>query len=306
MPAGRQRRELQEVCRVLAGGNAAEAIAALSELPEYWIPMLSAATSSTDAGHVLQEFLTESRQVDDLRHQWWLTLAYPVVLLSLATIVMLALSIFVVPEFGEIFDDFGLELPGLTKLIIATASALSSWTGVIVAVMLVALLLVVLYANRLLPGSWLAWFGDRLRLPFGRRATIARLARFLADLLESGVSLPDSLRIAGYCINRRRVRRAAWQLANEVETAEVSNRRVDQGHLSAAVTHVLTTDMTTAARVRLLREISDCNAERVRSGLSWASGLVEPFAICLVGFVIGIIVLGLYLPLVKLVEGLSG
>src|SRR3972149_5628375 len=144
MPAGRQRRQLLAVCRVLAGGNAAEATAALAELPEYWIPLLSAATSSTDAGHVLREFLSESRRTGDLRHQWWLALADPIVLLCLATVVLLALSIFVIPEFGNIFAEFGLELPALTQFILGMATWLSSWGGLIVGVLVVALLALVL------------------------------------------------------------------------------------------------------------------------------------------------------------------
>ena len=69
MPAGWQRRQLIGVCRVLERGDPDEAAAALSELPECWIPLLSAATSSSDLGHVLHEFLTESRRTDDLRQK---------------------------------------------------------------------------------------------------------------------------------------------------------------------------------------------------------------------------------------------
>jgi len=57
------------VCRVLAGGNAAEATAALAELPEYWIPLLSAATSSTDAGHVLLFRSATESAADDVGKQ---------------------------------------------------------------------------------------------------------------------------------------------------------------------------------------------------------------------------------------------
>jgi type II secretory pathway component PulF len=63
--------------------------------------------------------------------------------------------------------------------------------------------------------------------------------------------------------------------------------------------------MSATSRIRLLREISACHAERGRLRLSWASGIIEPITICIVGIVVGLTVLALFLPLVKLIEGLT-
>lgn len=305
LPAGQQRRQLLAVCRVLARGNVGEATAALADLPEYWIPLLSAATSSSDPGHVLSEFLSESQRTDDLRHQWWLTLAYPIVLAALTLAVMLALSFFVIPEFGSIFADFDLELPELTFWVLRVANWLVSWSGLIFVALFAATALLVLNANRLLPKSVIAWLSDWIRPPFGRRAAIARFARFLADLLEAGVGLPDALRIAGHCVQRSRLRRAAWRMANELEVESPPPHRRNLNPLTASVCYAATAPMSPEARIHLLREISACHADRVRVGLSWTNGLVEPAAICLVGIAVGLVVLGLFLPLIKLINGLA-
>jgi type II secretory pathway component PulF len=305
LPAGRQRRQLLSVCRVLARGSEAEATAALADLPEYWIPLLSAATSARDPGHMLSEFLSESQRTEDLRQQWWLALAYPLVLAGLTLMVMLALSLFVIPEFGKIFTEFDLQLPGLTFLILSVASWTSSWGGMIFLAILAALAFLLLNANRLIPRSLVTWLSDWIRPPFGRRAAVARFARFLADLLDAGLSLPDALRIAGHCIQRARMRRAAWSLANQIELSDANARSIARP-LSATVCHAIAADVPTPTRVHLLREISAAQADRVKTGLSWTNGLVEPAAICLVGMMVGLVVLGLFLPLIKLIEGLSG
>jgi type II secretory pathway component PulF len=305
MPAGWQRRQLIGVCRILERGDPNEAAAALSELPECWIPLLSAATSSSDLSDVLREFLTESQRTDDLRQKWWLTIAYPLILLGLATVVMTALSIFVIPEFRTIFADFGLELPSFTLLVLNVASFLSRW-GVLLLICLGLLFaMLVLNAYRLLPESALSWLGDWFRAPFGRRAAVARFARFMADLLEAGVSVPDSLRIAGFTVNQSRMQYAAWRLANDIESTGGFSQRAYQRPLTATIAYALATDSAQGSPVRLLREISNCHAERVRIGLSWTTGIFEPIAICVVGIVVGCAVLGLFLPLVTLIEGLS-
>jgi type II secretory pathway component PulF len=306
LPAGRQRRQLLGVCRVLARGNESEAMSALAALPEYWIPLLSAATAASEPGHMLSEFLSESQRTDELRHQWWLTLVYPIVLAGLALVVLMGLSVFVIPEFRNIFDEFGLELPPLSQWIIEFAVWLTSWGGLLLLSVGAVLVILLLKANGLVPKRMAAWLGDWIRPPFGRRASVARFARFLADLLEAGVELPDALRIAGYSIQRTRMQRAAWSLANEIERDAGQHNRKWSWPLSATICHAISADVATAARVHLLREISLAHAERVRVGLSWTSGVVEPAAILLVGFVVGLVVLGLYLPLVKLIEGLTG
>lgn len=306
MPSGRHRRQLRAVCRVLTSGDVSKATKTLSEFPEFWIPLLSAAATSTDPGQVLHEFLSESSRMDELRHQWGLTLIYPVLLLCLAMTVLVALSVFVIPEFRAIFDDFDLQLPAITSLVLSMASFLSGWGGVIIASLLVVVLVLVLNASRLFPPSVFAWMGDRFRAPFSRRTSIARFASFTADLLEAGVNMPDALRIAGFTVKRSQLQRAAWNLANRLDSKRDELDRDYQGPLTSSVWHALTANVPTATRIHLLRAIGTCHAERVRVGLSWTSGIVEPLAICLVGLSVGVIVLALFLPLVSLVEGLSG
>lgn len=306
LPFGRQRRQLQSMCGVVASGNSERAAAALVESPEYWIPLLTAATSSNDPAQMLESFLSESRRVDEIRQQWWLTLAYPVALACLALLVMVGLSIFVIPEFGKIFEEFGLQLPKLTLVILSVALLLSSWRGLVAAAILLAIVAFMLLLYYRWPVARVGWWSDRLRLPFGRRSALARFSSFTADLVEAGVNTSDALRIAGFTVNHSRLQLAAWRLATELEKHGNRRSEVAAVPLTAAVNYALATDVPSTTRVRLLRDISACHAERVRVGLSWTSGIVEPLGICLVGVVVGTVVVALFLPLVKLVEGLSG
>jgi type II secretory pathway component PulF len=305
MPAGWQRRQLISVCRILERGNSDDAATDLAQLPESWIPLLSAASTSPDHSQVLHDYLSESRRADALRQQWWLTLAYPVVLLGLATTVMTVLAIYIVPAFRAIFDDFDLQLPSITLAVLNSAWFLSRWGIWIIVALVLMFAIVVLKANRLLPAWAFGWLTNHVRLPFGRRTSIARFVRFTADLIESGVGLPDALRIAGFAVNRSRVQQAAWRLAKELESTGRFSQRAYERPLTASFTYALAADIPTESRVRLLREISNSHADRISINLSWASGIVEPIAIFAVGVVVGLTVIGLFLPLVMLVEGLS-
>jgi type II secretory pathway component PulF len=304
MPRGRQRRQLLAVCQVLESGEAADTATALRSLPDYWIPLLSAATSSNDPGRALRDFLAESRQTDELRRQRWLSFAYPFLVLCVAVVVLAILSVFIVPVFRDIFDDFDLQLPGLTIFVLTVSQWLARGGIALIALSMVAIGLLLFNAQRAFPWSFSSWLGDRFPAPFGRRDATARFARFTADLLDAGLSVPDALRIAGYSMNRRRLRTAAWQMADDLAEDGGANSAGSQ-MLSPAVVHALCTPMSAGSRIRLLRELSACDAQRMRMRLSWTTGIIEPVTICVVGIIVGLTVLALFLPLVKLIEGLT-
>jgi type IV pilus assembly protein PilC len=304
MSPGRRRRQLNTVVGVLERGDAAEATTALSALPDYWIPLLSAATTSHDPGRVLHEFLDESQRADELRRQWWLALAYPVFVLAMAALVFVALSFIVIPIFAAVFGDFGLELPVFTRVIIALASMVTHGQALIFALFCAAAGLILWTARGFLPESIRHFFRDRFSPPLGRRAAVSKFARFTADLLEGGLGISEAIRIAGIATNKSYISAAARQLATEVGPRTSAARLVGERTLTAAVLYAVRTEMSTTARIHLLREISNCYATRTRLGLLWMRSLIEPLSICIVGAIVGGIVIALYLPLVTLINGL--
>jgi type IV pilus assembly protein PilC len=303
MPRGRRRRQLQTVVGVLNRGDAAEAANTLSQLPEYWIPLLSAASSSRDAGRVLREFLDDSRRSDELYRQWWLTFAYPLFIIAMALAVCMALSYIVIPVFASIFHDFRMQLPGATLVVLLLSSILASPKLFFVAPFSLILVALVIAGWKLLPAVFRSTIADRISWPIGRTSAIARFTRFTADLLEGGLELPDALRIAGDATKRRDVRIAASSLA--AETAAGAAPSPGSLPLTAAVLFALRTNLATSTKIRLLREISNCLATRARIRLSWTRGIIEPLSICVVGAIVGAIVISLFLPLIYLIKGLS-
>ena len=310
MPRGRQRRELEAVLRVLERGDAATATTSLAALPGYWIPLLSAASSSHDPGRVLRDFLQESQRAADLSRQWWIALAYPLFLTGIAVLVMAALSFLVIPIFRDIFEGFGLQLPWLTVWLLTVSDWFTSGRIIIIALALVLLAVLLVRGRHLLPAGLRVWFGDHFDPLFGRSTALARLAQFTADLLEAELSPAHALRLAGMATNRGAIKRAAWRVSAELEprqsqTAGDPPLRRSRRLIPATVVLALRAPLTATARVRVLREISACYADRARLRLSWTRGILEPIAICAIGLIVGVTVLALFMPLFTLIHGLS-
>jgi type IV pilus assembly protein PilC len=305
MPAGRRRRELAAVCRLLEQGDAAAAVGSLEALPEYWIPLLSAASTSADPGLILREFLRESQAADELRRQWWLTLAYPTTILAIAAAVLVALAWYVIPAFQEIYDDFDLQLPYVTRGVLAASRWIASPPGVAVIAVAAVLLALLALGPCVQLSGWTGWANRLFGALFGRSTALAQFTRFTADLMAAGVDAPQSLRIASSANRRTRLRESGWQLANQLESGQLL-AKLALPAVPATMIHALQSDLPQPSRTRLLKELSRCYADRVRNRLSWTRGVVEPIAIFAVGGLVLLVVIALFMPLVTLINGLSG
>jgi len=300
-----RRRRLEEVINVLEIGDAGEAVRRLETLPGYWIPLLTAATSSQDPGRVLREFLRESRRLEELRRQWWVSLAYPLLVVLLAFAVLAAFSFLFVPIFREIFSGFGLRLPTFTRLVLSVAEFITSGRILIAILAVVVCFFVLRQAIRLLPLGVRNGFADVIGTPLRRGTALARFVQFTADLLEANLEIWQALRLAGMATDSQRLRRAAWQMANDFESNHRAPGFAQRNVLTATVVHALVGDLSPKARIRLLREVGDSHAQRAARRLSWTRGIIEPIAICVIGLIVGFVVVSLFLPLISLVQGLS-
>jgi type II secretory pathway component PulF len=303
LPNSRQRRQMLDVARVLLGGNVDEAIVAFQAQPECWIPLVSSAATPNPA-RGLREFLAEFQFIAALRRHHSQAILYPLLIACVTAGVFVALSFAVIPTFQEIFADFGLSLPKLTLGVLAISNWITSGQFLITAAVLIAVIVVLKTIVRVLPASIRDWFTDHGGLPWGRSMAVARFSRFLADLLEAGLGIPAALRTAGLASNKARLQRAAARLADALHSSKAVPPP-DEPYLTTTVLYALRSDMPAASRVRLLREISDCHAERRGALLSWTRGLAAPIAIAVIGIFVGIMVLALFLPMVNLINSLS-
>ena len=306
LPPGRRQRQLVAVLGTLERGDPAEAAASLQQLSTFWIPLLSAASASGDSGRVLSEFLRESQRADELRRQWWFTLAYPLFVIAIALAVLTILSFTVIPTFREMFTSFDLPLPSFTLLVLTIAESITSGRIMLIMAAILAGGYLLAKCSHLLPLSVRERFSDRFGTFFRRTTALARLAQFMADLLEANLNVSDALRIAGFAVASPRTRRATWRLATEIDTRSMFAWTPHRPFFSAIVLHALTAEMPVASRIRLLREVSQGYAQRIRGRLSWTQGIIEPIAVVLVGTVVLGTAIALFLPLVALVHGLVG
>lgn len=238
-----------------------------------------------------QENILESRR--RLRQ----ALFYPCILAAAAILVTLAMFIFVIPRFAELFADASLPLPALTRVIFALSAGIRRYG------MLFCAAAAVLYACRR------KYFPRLLKLPgmrlpfirnFTRKILLAGFARHIAICYQAGLPVTDALRLAApaedseiageIALLRKRVS-SGLQLHQAMESlpffTPLFRNMIKIGEESGMLAEMLdkTADFFTA-------EIQE-TAER-------ANQLLEPLIMLVLGVLIGVIMTGMYLPLFKL------
>ncbi|MEE1076132.1 MAG: type II secretion system F family protein [Acutalibacteraceae bacterium] len=145
---------------------------------------------------------------------------YPIFLLILTIALVIVMSIVVLPSFKDLFLSFGSDLPGSTKMLMATSDFLVKWGWlVIIGVVIIAITLVVLHKKNYTFAMWCANLAIKVPIigEVIRLTNVARFANMMATLTESGVNILNSLTLARDVIGNMYMRDCLSQVIEDVK-----------------------------------------------------------------------------------------
>lgn len=327
-PPSRYRRQLAELAQRLESGATAEQLCASASLRPALLPLLAGRAQPSQADRQLHAIFRETVHDQQLRRQRTRAVAYPLTILAISAAILVFLCLAVVPVFDEITTSFGLEPPELTHLLVGFSRLLRSepWKVALFATGACALayacyrfLLAIRWFDR--PAEFLFRGSSR------RVSAMAAFARNVADGLAADLPLAEVLVIAGAANQDRRVSRAAQKLARAAADAPQSlstslaarsfPRLLTYALSVGAAASVGSTEASTnkgdvprlsnrPAAIAILQVMADSYGERVQLRVGGPLELLGPMATLAVGIVVGVIVLALFLPMVQVINGLSG
>ena len=230
-------------------------------------------------------------------------LAYPVILAVVASFVVLALMIFVVPKVVEQFEDVGQQLPFLTRLVIGLSEFLAGWWWA-------------LLAGGVALGFLLGWAlrDDAFRLRFDRRLLrlpllgrlirdlhAARMARTLSTMVASRLPLLEGLRLTTQTVHNRALRAASSEITEQIRVGGSLSAALRRAGLFPPLLVYLAASGEASGRLDLMLERAADYLEReFDSFTSAALSLLEPAIIVFMGGIVAVIVLSILLPILQL------
>ena len=235
-------------------------------------------------------------------------MVYPLVVIFVAVAILTFIMVSIIPKFKKIFDEFGLTLPWATQTLIKVSNWMSDYWWTIPMFPLALYLLVKLIrlsraGNYALDRAvlWVPVLGDLVE-----KTIVARTMRTLGTLISSGVPILEAISIVKETSNNAVFERMFQRIFESIREGETIADPLRESRLvDDMVTNMVEVGEETGDLDTMLSKISDFYDEQVDTLVKALISLLEPIMIVFLGFTIGAIVISLFLPLIKLLEGLS-
>ncbi len=238
-------------------------------------------------------------------------MTYPVVVISVAILIVFLLMVLVVPKFQSIFDDMlgGAPLPGPTRLVVGTSRFLGEnflLTVLIAVGFFVGLKIFVRTSIGSRIFNWLA-----IHLPkvgsLVRKVNIARITRTFGTLLSSGVPILQALTITKDITGNIFYANAINRVHDCVRDGEsLSTQLSRESVFPDMVTSMIDVGEETGELSDMLTRIADNYDEDVDNAVNGITSIIEPVMIVVLAVIVGFIVIALFLPIVEIIKQLSG
>ena len=236
---------------------------------------------------------------------------YPIVILSLATIALIGMMIFIVPNFAKIFQDLlgpKEPLPGITQgLIFVSQTLMSRWYyyvgGVIGIIVLYKIIVAFKYGKW--GRDWIVYnmpiFGDIVS-----KTAISRFGRTLGTLMSSGVPVLGALAIVRETSGNEVVATAIQKVHDAVRDGDGIAKPLGETKIfPEMVISMVEVGEETGKLPEMLTKIADTYDEEVDNAVSALTSLIEPLMIVLLAGVVGTIVIALFMPLTTIITKLA-
>ncbi len=246
----------------------------------------------------------------ELKRKVKAALTYPAIVVVVAILIVLGLCTFIVPKFIELFKDLGVkELPAMTQFLVDFSDFLKNkwYIGI--------------------GGSVFLWFGikyfgttkvgrrviDRIKLKIpvfgklGHKICLARFSRTLSTLLVSGVPILQAMETVAGTVGNEIISEALMNARARVREGDKINTPLEKSRMfPPMVVHMISIGEESGALDQMLSKIAEFYEGEVESQLQSLTSAIEPIMIVFLGVCVGFIVIAMFLPLVSVIQNLTG
>jgi len=265
---------------------------------------------------ILQRLANFMEKAARLRARIKGAMIYPTVVVIIAIAIVTGIMYFVIPKFEEIFADFEIELPGLTKFLISASSWVAGkqpgqmvpgW-AVIVAAPFVLIAFIKVFKKTGFGRASIDW--GVLKIPvvgvLVEKTTVARFTRTLGTLVSAGVPILEAVNITRDTCGNWVFERALQRVHDSIREGESFATPLRESKVcDGIVVNMIDVGEETGDLDVMLMKVADNYDEEVDVAVQSLLSLVEPLLVVVLGTIVGGIVLALFMPLVKMIQSVS-
>ncbi len=288
-----------------AGASLAEA---LEKHPQYFdnlfVNLVGAGERSGALESLLDRIATYKEKSEALRKKVKKALTYPIAVLVIAVIVTAILLIFVVPQFQDLFQGFGADLPAFTLMVIHLSEFVQAYILYIL-LGIAGLGFAFKQAHRRSPAFRKAMDRLILKIPvvgdIQYKSAVARFARTLATMFSAGVPLVDALESVAKAAGNIIYEEAIMTMREQVMTGTQLQVTMDQaGVWPPMAVQMIAIGEESGSLDGMSEKVAEFYEGEVDNLVDNLSALMEPMIMAVLGILVGGLVVAMYLPIFKL------
>lgn len=274
------------------------------QFDELFRNLVKAGESAGVLDTVLETIATYKENIESLKGKIKKAMFYPAMVVAVALLVSAILLVFVVPQFEEVFANFGADLPAFTKLVIGISKFMVAWWWLIFLVVAGSIIGVIMAKKR---SPAFQHFLDRviLKVPvLGKimhESALARFSRTLAVTFAAGVPLVEALESVAGATGNTVYEKAVLRVRDDVAVGYQVNMAMKQtGLFPHMVVQMTAIGEEAGALDTMLYKVAEFYEQEVNNAVDALASLLEPLIVVMLGVIVGSMVVAMYLPIFKL------
>ena len=306
------KKAIGEISDSIEGGSTfADALAQHPRIfNKLYINMVKAGEAGGILDVVLDRLASYMEKAHKIKNKVKSAMTYPIVLLLSSSAIMVFLMVAIIPRFEQIFADMleGRSLPPLTLFVMGISERIKEeWlVGLVIIGGLIVLigLLKRFRVGRILIDSFklaVPLFGNLARL-----SILARFARTLGTLLESGVPILQALTIVKDTLGNEVVSNATQDIHDNIKEGEPMTVPIEANRIFPPIFGgMVEVGEETGELPAMLLKVADLYEDEVDNAVAGLSSIIEPILIVMLSVVVGTIVIAMFLPMVSIIGNLN-
>lgn len=303
-------RVLIKICDDVKGGkDLSDALLAYPKVfNNAFVSMIKVGEKSGQLAQVLNDLASYTESSVKLRGKIKSAASYPIFVGTFFVLVFFGIVFILIPKFEDMFNSFGAELPAPTRLVMNISRFfVDHIPGVLIFLVVVYVIFRILTKSAEGKRRWHQFF---FKIPiFGPIYTKIVFARFfqtLSTLVRSGVDIITSIEIATTTVSNTYVTGILDDIRKMVVAGEQFSTGMDRYQLFPKMIVRMTAVGEKSGQVsEMFEKITDYYTDEVDNTVATLSSVVEPVLIIFLGFIVGVCVIALYLPIFNMANAIS-
>jgi type IV pilus assembly protein PilC len=295
--------------RIREGTPLSQAFASRSDVfPRLYVAAILAGERSGNLDEMLSRYIAYTKQMVALKRRVRAATAYPIFLLGALILLVAVMTGFVIPRFRIIYEDFGGELPAITQIVLAVGQGVREnlWWSVPA---LLALFLGLTLWRRTEQGR-LTLDALVLKLPIigpiVRDLAVAQLARSLATLLQGGITLVESFRVASETLTNRVLARTSGVVLRRLQEGHAFAESLEEaGWMPPLAIDIVRVGERAGSLAEMLDELAAFYDAELEVKLNQVTTLIQPVLLVMMAGLVTFVLLSMYLPLFTFISTLG-